>query len=109
GDILEISFLGYQTLIVKITYNGERFNLTTTSHEVDGTSRILRPSTHYAVLQLVPSPSSLDEVQVMGYGETTKRLTTGNSTTISGEEIALQPVMNPLLAIQGRVPGVYIT
>jgi TonB-linked SusC/RagA family outer membrane protein len=53
--------------------------------------------------------SELDNVQVIAYGTTTQRLTTGNITTVSEKEIAQQPVNNPLLALEGRVPGLFIT
>lgn len=52
---------------------------------------------------------NLDEVIVQGYGTTTKRLSTGNITTISSKEIETQPVSNPLAALEGRVPGVIIS
>lgn len=53
--------------------------------------------------------SMLDETVVIGYGTTSKRLNTGNVATVKAEEIARQPVNNPLLALQGRVPGLFIT
>src|SRR5687768_559004 len=53
--------------------------------------------------------SILDEVQVIPYGTQTKRFSVGNVTTVKGEDIAKQPVNNPLLALQGRVPGLFIT
>ncbi len=55
------------------------------------------------------SNSPLDEIQVIAYGTTTKRYIVGNVTTVTGEEIAKQPVDNPLLALEGRVPGLFIT
>ncbi len=51
----------------------------------------------------------LDQVMVQGYGTTTRRFSTGNITRVSGDEIARQPVSNPLAALQGRVPGMIIT
>lgn len=51
----------------------------------------------------------LDEIQIIAYGETTKRLSTGNISSVSAKEIEEQPVSNPLLALEGRVPGLYIT
>lgn len=53
--------------------------------------------------------SELDQVLVVAYGTTTKRLTTGNTASIKAKEIEKQPVNNPLLAMQGRVPGLTIT
>jgi len=57
---------------------------------------------------LEQSLSKLDEVQVIAYGTTTQRLSTGNVTTIKADVIEKQPVSNPLLALQGRVPGLFI-
>jgi TonB-linked SusC/RagA family outer membrane protein len=54
------------------------------------------------------SDSKLDEVQVIAYGETTRRLSTGNVSTVKAEDIEKAPVANPLLAIVGRVPGINI-
>jgi len=58
---------------------------------------------------LEQSLSKLDEVQVIAYGTTTQRLSTGNVSTIKAEDIEKQPVNNPLLALAGRVPGLMIT
>jgi len=52
---------------------------------------------------------SLDETIVIGYGTTTQRFSTGNVSTIKAKDIERQAVTNPLLAIQGRVPGLLIT
>ena len=61
------------------------------------------------VIHLKPKINKLDEVQVIAYGTTTKRLNTGNVSTIKSTEIEQQPVNNPLLALEGRVPGLFIT
>ncbi|OQP44991.1 hypothetical protein A4D02_09350 [Niastella koreensis] len=53
--------------------------------------------------------SQLDDVQIIGYGKTTKRFLTGNVSTIKSQTIETQPVGNPLLALEGRVPGMVIT
>ena len=52
---------------------------------------------------------SLDEVQVIGYGRTTKRDNTGAVSSITAKDIGNQPVSNPLAALQGRLPGVQVT
>jgi hypothetical protein len=52
--------------------------------------------------------SNLDQVQIVAYGTTTKRLTTGSEGGISAAEIERQPVSDPILALQGRVSGVLI-
>ncbi len=46
---------------------------------------------------------------VTAYGLTTQRLNTGNVTKVKGEDIAKQPVSNPILALEGRVPGLHIS
>lgn len=52
---------------------------------------------------------SLDEVQVTAYGRTTRRLNTGDQTTITSKEIDKYPAGNALVALQGNVPGLLIT
>lgn len=52
--------------------------------------------------------TALDQVQVIAYGTTTKRYTTGNVATVTAETIENQPVSNPLLTLSGRVPGLFI-
>jgi TonB-dependent starch-binding outer membrane protein SusC len=59
-------------------------------------------------ISLAVAESKLDEVQIIAYGSTTKRYSTGNVSTVKGEDIQQQPVSNPLLAIAGRVPGVFV-
>ncbi len=58
---------------------------------------------------LYRNDNPLDEVQVIAYGTTTRRLNTANVSTVKAEEIARQPVSNPILTLQGRVPGVLVT
>ncbi|GAA3928773.1 TonB-dependent receptor [Chitinophaga oryziterrae] len=60
-------------------------------------------------VRLKVSISSLDEVRVIAYGITSKRLTTGNSGGITAKEIETQPVSNPLLTLAGRTPGITVT
>ena len=60
------------------------------------------------VVRLNPFSGPLNEVQVIGYGTTTKRLNTGSISTISSKEIEEQPVTNVLSALSGKAAGVYI-
>jgi len=83
---LVITFVGYDILTVEITKENH---------------------THLAA-KLHLSTGSLNEVQVIGYGTTTKRLNTGSVSTISSAEIEDQPVTNVLSALSGRAPGVYV-
>jgi TonB-dependent starch-binding outer membrane protein SusC len=86
GDHLIISSIGYDA--AEITING---------------------SYKLPAITLNRSESKLDEVQIIAYGQTSKRLNTGNVVTVKADDIEKQPVSNPLLALQGRVPGMEIT
>lgn len=58
---------------------------------------------------LKQSVSALNETVVIGYGTTTRTKNTGSISSITSEEIARQPVANPLNALQGRVAGALVT
>ncbi len=60
-------------------------------------------------VELAIADNNLDEAQVIAYGTTTRRLNTGNVSTVKAAELEKQPVSNPLLALEGRVPGMFIT
>jgi len=60
------------------------------------------------LVNLKAKTSQLDEVQIIAYGTTTERLSTGDVTTVKAADIEKQPVSNPLLALEGRVPGLFI-
>lgn len=85
GDVLIISYTGLKEKEYKIT--------STLSVET-------------IVMEM--SDNRLDEVQIIAYGTTSKRLSTGNINTVKAKDIEKQPVNNPLLALQGRVPGLFI-
>src|SRR5690606_7472486 len=68
----------------------------------------LNGKTSFAIT-LITKISPLDEVQIIGYGKTTRRLKTGSVSTIKAEDIGKQPVTNAIQAMQGRVAGVSIT
>ena len=59
-------------------------------------------------IRMVVASNELDAVQVIAYGQTSQRLSTGNISTVSAKTIAEQPVDNPLLALEAQVPGLYI-
>ncbi|MGV3530566.1 MAG: SusC/RagA family TonB-linked outer membrane protein [Flavisolibacter sp.] len=62
---------------------------------------------HTVILKV--KDAELDAVVIMAYGTTTRRLNTGNISSISAAEIRRQPVSNVLEAMQGRVPGLTIS
>lgn len=84
-DVVSVSFIGYkpQSMPVK-----DRISLT---------------------FVMETTTNELDKVVVQAYGTTSQRLATGNIGTVSAEQIARQPIVNPLEAVQGQIPGVVIT
>ena len=61
------------------------------------------------VIVLRSKINQLDEIQIIAYGTTTRRETTGSYSKISKDEIETQPVYDPLAAMEGRAPGLVIT
>ena len=51
----------------------------------------------------------LDEVVVVGYGVQKKKLVTGSTVQVKGEDIERMNTVNPLGALQSQTPGVDIT
>ena len=83
GQTLEVSYLGFITQKVKVT--GSVINVT-----------------------LNEDKQSLDEVVVVGYGVQKKKLVTGATVQLKGDDIAKLNTTNPLSAMQGQTPGVNI-
>ncbi|MCG8311211.1 MAG: SusC/RagA family TonB-linked outer membrane protein [Cytophagales bacterium] len=54
--------------------------------------------------------TALEEIVVVGYGTQKKAHVTGAATSVEMEEVlANRPITNPILALQGAVPGLQIT
>lgn len=85
GSVLEISFIGYEQKSFTVRGSG------------------------LVNIALGQKLSLLDETVVIAYGTTTRRFATGNIATVKAVDIEKQPVQNPLLALQGRVPGIEVT
>ncbi|MBB2148128.1 SusC/RagA family TonB-linked outer membrane protein [Pedobacter gandavensis] len=66
-----------------------------------------KESTYF--MKMVETTNALDAVVVQAYGRTTQRLTTGNIVRVSAADIDRQLVTDPLLALQGMVPGLEIS
>ncbi|MBN9383535.1 MAG: SusC/RagA family TonB-linked outer membrane protein [Chitinophagaceae bacterium] len=60
-------------------------------------------------IRMEPAASLLDASVVKGYYVTSNRYNTGNVSTVKGEDIAKSPVTDPILALEGRVPGLTIS
>jgi hypothetical protein len=86
NDVLIISFIGYKTQEISIK------NIAKGVH-----------------IMMQSTVGSLNEVQIIGYGTTTRALNTGSVSSITAKDIGNQPVSNPLAAMQGKLPGVQIT
>ncbi|HVX50713.1 MAG TPA: SusC/RagA family TonB-linked outer membrane protein, partial [Chitinophagaceae bacterium] len=61
------------------------------------------------IIILTDEVNPLNEVVVIGYGTTTRKLNTGSTANITADEIEKQPVANPLAAMAGRIPGLTVT
>ncbi len=84
-DLLQISFVGY--LMEELAV---------------GTS------THIDV-RMIFDIARLDEVVVIGYGVQQKKLVTGATTQVKGNELEKRNATNALQALQGLAPGINIT
>ncbi len=59
-------------------------------------------------VQLSQSVKVSDQVVVVGYGTQRRKDLTGSIASVSGAELAKQPVLTPTQALQGKVAGVQI-
>ncbi|PUZ28552.1 SusC/RagA family TonB-linked outer membrane protein [Chitinophaga parva] len=82
---VQVHILGYKTL--EIVLNGSR----------------------RLAIRLQQATNSLDETVILAYGNTSKRLNTGSISGISADKIFSQSVGNVLSALEGRLPGLYIS
>lgn len=85
NDVLTLSFIGYVSEEVAVA----------------GKSTIS--------VSLVEDIKSLEEVVVVGYGVQKKKLVTGATVTVKGEDLQKQNTTNALQALQGQAAGVNIT
>ena len=84
GQTLVFSYIGYKSQEFKV-----------------GDSSVINVS-------LKEDTEMLDEVVVVGYGVQKKKLVTGATVQVKGENIAKLNTTNPLSALQGQTPGVNI-
>lgn len=105
SGILVITSIGYYPVQIALS------RLTSMSNGASlelGNVKIRRYATEY-IFEMFISDKILDQVQVTAYGKTNRRFATGSIGTVKGEELARQPVMNVLQALEGKVPGLNIT
>lgn len=84
GETLKFSYVGYFTQEVKVT--GSTLNV-----------------------RLKESENSLEELIVVGYGVQKKKLVTGATVSVKGEDLQKLNTTNALQAMQGQMAGVNIT
>ena len=84
GDIIQISFIGYQTQEVK--WNGQPINIT-----------------------LMEDSQALEEVVVVGYGTQKKVNLTGAVAMTEGDILENRPISNLAQGLQGAIPNLNIT
>lgn len=85
GDVLVISFVGYDQAEVKITAGNPKLTV-----------------------NLKDNAKFLDEVVVVGYGVQKKKLVTGATVQVKGDEIAKMNTVSPIGALSSQTPGVSI-
>lgn len=85
GDVLVISFIGYDQAEVKVTATKQKLTIT-----------------------LKDNAEFLDEVVVVGYGVQKKKLVTGATVQVKGDEIAKMNTVSPVGALSSQTPGVSI-
>ncbi len=84
GDVLVISYIGYEAQEVTV-----------------GSGSIS--------ISLRPAASALDEAVVIGYGSAVRKSLTGSVSSVKSKDLSTSPVTDPLAAMQGRVPGLFIS
>lgn len=85
GDVLVVSFIGFKTQEVTVD--------TRTTFDIE----------------LTIDTETLEEIVIVGYGETKKKLVTGANVQVGGETLQDQNRLNPLQALQGQAAGVVIS
>lgn len=68
----------------------------------------IRNGRNFIDITLSEDAELLDEIVVIGYGTVRKRDLTGAVSSIKGEELTTFTVTDPIMSLQGRIPGVAI-
>ena len=84
GSVIQISFVGYQTM--EVAWNGNSMNI------------VLKDDTQ-----------ALEEVVVVGYGVQKKVNLTGAVASVKGDALERRPVADATQSLQGLVPGLLVS
>nr|WP_242506825.1 TonB-dependent receptor [Parabacteroides goldsteinii] len=85
GTVLLISYIGYNSQEIKIA------------------------SKRQLTIVLTENTQDLEEVVVIGYGVQKKKLSTGATVQVKGDELSKMNTVSPLTAMQSKTPGMQIT
>ena len=85
GDVLQFRYVGYEPSEIKV-----------------GDSNVIN-------VMLQENENNLDEVVVVGYGTQKRKLVTGSTFQVAGDQLAQMNTTNALTAMQSQAPGVQIT
>ena len=85
GDVLQFRYVGYEPSEVKV-----------------GDNNVIN-------VMLQENENNLDEVVVVGYGTQKRKLVTGSTFQVAGDQLAQMNTSNALTAMQTTAPGVQIT
>ena len=86
----------------------EQFTLIVTGAEIEKQQIVVR-DLRKITIRTQRITGLLEETVVKGYYTTSRKLNTGTVSTLTAKQITTQPVANPLAALQGRLPGLFIT
>lgn len=109
GDSLVVSCIGYETTVVPVRQPGIPGGLAASQDPDQGAAQNPDRASARLDISLKTFANTLDETVIIAYGTTTRRLNTGSVSKITRSDIDLQPVADPLAALEGRVPGLLIT
>lgn len=84
GQTLKFSYVGYNTQVIKV-------------------------SSENLIVRLKENENTLDEVVAIGFGVQKKKLVTGATTSVNGNDLQKLNTTNALQALQGQAAGVNIT
>jgi len=94
GDFAVLAEPGTELIIRSIGFLEQRF--------------VVKAGQTTIAVRLKDNTKEMDEVVVRGYVARSKQLSTGSSTTISGDKVQDVPVSNIEQLLQGKVPGLNI-
>ena len=60
------------------------------------------------IIYLTENIEQLDEVVIVGYGSQKKEILTSSVSSVKGDDLTIEPVINPIQALQGKASGVNI-